>query len=327
LRPHGRASSGRAPRPLADCGPRRHAVGPARATRNPVMAFRTSALLAVTASLLLSSPASARLGEINAKPGGKVKVIHGTPSWRESFEDQMKPGLNWRLGSNAATTLESEGGLVFANGVLFPGEYNLALSCNQPGAYELVVHQDGTYWKGEAALARIAMNAERVDEKKGSKALAIEFEKDKGAPKGGYLVAVLFGPHRLTAPFIGAKAKSASSKAGKQTFKTTWLERTDLEELQKKVEGTEEQIARLEPKAGKPYKVFLRGGPKVQLRLEPEDGSAVGETLEGQSQPAAKPAPALTLAFQTKAENSVLTVSLGENTYVFDLAPELFAKL
>lgn len=217
----------------------------------PIVARSAVALAALTFS-------AAALGnaEITAKPGGKIKVSHGAPMWRDDFEAELKKQLNWRLGANAATTLDTEAGMIFEDCVIFPGSYNLALTGDGSGAFELVLHHDGTFYKGERNDGEARLAATTVDGKEITKALEIELPK--GSDKKGYSFQITFGKHRIANDFTTAKAKTIKAKAGKAALGITYLERTDLEALATKLDSTEVPIARIATKDGDPINAPAR---------------------------------------------------------------------
>lgn len=263
--------------------------------------------------------------ELVAKPGGKIKVIHGTPVWNEAFTDQMKPGLNWRLGSNAATTLDTEAGIIFDDGIVFPGKYNLGLLCENAGSYVLVVHNDGQNFQNKSFEAKADFKLTALDKKHFAKALAIDFGRDP--EKKGYQFNIDFGPHRVTQSFVTAKAKTAKGKTGAIGFTATYLERTDLADFKKAVEGGEVCVAKFESKSKQPMKAVLsvRGEPTLRFVLEGEASSHASVT--GTSEQPKTVGTVLGLAFADQEGKAKATFSAGDVNYVFTIDEKPFESV
>lgn len=274
---------------------------------------RLAAVLATT--LIVSTTASGNV-EISAKPGGKVKVTHGAPMWRDDFEAELKKELNWRLGSNAATTLETEAGILFDDCVIFPGTYNLALTGSGSGDFQLVFHHDGTYYKGEKHEGKAALTASTVEGKQVTKALEIELPK--GSDKKGYSFQITFGKHRIAHDFSTAKAKTIKAKAGKAALSVTYLERTDIDALTKKLDAAEVAIARVATKDGDPVTLFLRGGSAPGARL---DG---GSSLTATKEQAKAKAPGVLMTAAEGDKTAKITVQVGDSNYTFELPESSF---
>jgi hypothetical protein len=274
---------------------------------------------------LLPLVAGAGNAEIKTKPGGKVTATFGSPSWRDEIESQMKPGTVWRLGSNAATTLKTEGALVFDDCAIFPGEYNLGLRCKNDEQWSLIFHHDGPFYGNERNSGETTFTKTRLDEKQASKLLTMDLEPDR-ENKGAYLFRITFGPHRVEKPFTTARTKDVKAKAGKHKFTTTWLLLDDMEALAAQLEKNDVWVARLEsPSLVKgPLKAQLRGGSEVQLILTDERENAVPRRITGQSGGAEKESKALELSIAGGDDKAVLTFVAGATSYVFELPADVF---
>ena len=68
-----------------------------------------------------------------ALDGGKVSVEYGRPTLRgRNLEALIQPGDEWRMGSNAATTLTTDTPLKFGDKVLDAGKYILKAKLIEP---------------------------------------------------------------------------------------------------------------------------------------------------------------------------------------------------
>lgn len=266
-------------------------------------------------TLLVSTVASGNV-EISAKPGGKIKVTHGAPMWRDDFEAELKKDLNWRLGSNAATTLETEAGILFDDCVIFPGTYNLGLTGSGSGDFQLVFHHDGTDYLGKKSEGKAKLIASMVEGKQIAKSLEIELPK--GSDKKGYSFQITFGKHRIAHDFGTAKAKTIKAKAGKAALSVTYLERTDLDALTKKLDSAEVAIAKVATKDGDPVTLYLRGGSAPAARL---DG---GVSANATKEQAKAKAPSVLMTAAEGDKTAKLTVQIGDSNYTFELPESSF---
>lgn len=277
-------------------------------------------------SLALAVPALVFAGgEVSAKPGGKVKVIHGAPVWNDTFAAELKPGLNWRLGSNAATTLSTEGGMIFSDCVVFPGDYNLALVCDAADDYRLVFHHDGTYFKGTGSVEKAKLVMGTLDKKEFAKALLIDLGRD--AAKKGYELTIDFGPNRLSQTFTSVKAKTVKGKAGTLGFSATYLERADLAELKKSLAESEVCVVKFESKSAKPMKGMLSVRGEPSLRFIPEGQAGSTSSLTGKEEQPKTKTPALALAFADAAGKAKTTFTVGDVSYVFEIEEKNFESV
>jgi hypothetical protein len=91
--------------------------------------------------------------------GGMVAVEYGRPALKgRDLEKLISPGQEWRMGSNAATTLTTEVDLRFGDKVIPKGRYVLkAKAVDEQNWYLLVDTEDQT------RLAEIPLHLQRVD--------------------------------------------------------------------------------------------------------------------------------------------------------------------
>ena len=90
-------------------------------------------------------------GKAEASFDGKmVSVDYGRPSLNgRDMLAQVTPGMVWRLGSEAATTITSEGSLMFGQEMLSPGSYTIFARKTEDG-WNLLVNSE----TGQSGLAR-----------------------------------------------------------------------------------------------------------------------------------------------------------------------------
>lgn len=260
--------------------------------------------------------------EINASPGGKMKIVYGSPTWRDEFASQWQSQRNWRLGSGGATTLDTAGGLIFEDAVLFPGQCNVGLTSGGGDGYQLVFHHDGINYAGRAADAKVALKHYELDAKKQAKSLEIGFPKNKDAD--GYLFTIRFGPNELIAPFTTAKAKTIKGKFKDTATEFTFLERADLEALAKTAAAQQIQVAKADAKKGKIVRdVMLNGGDEPKLTFLKAGETTSLAFVKGQSRDAAKPGKTMTAAFESSKDGSFLVIGIGAKEYVFPTTEDL----
>ena len=84
--------------------------------------------------------------------GGKVTVEYGRPALAgRDVKSMLQPGMEWRMGSNAATTLDTNIDLKFGNKTVTKGKYVLKAKFVEEGKWLLLVAED------EKTLAEIPM--------------------------------------------------------------------------------------------------------------------------------------------------------------------------
>jgi hypothetical protein len=286
------------------------------------------ALVLAAAAATVCVCASAELANsIDAKPGGKVKVSYGKPRWREAFAAEIKPGLIWRMGSNLATTLETEGGLLFDDAVIFPGSYNLSMQLVSDTEWNLAFHQYGPFWPGTDADAMARCEHSTVDAKKVADCVELGFAKTKAG--AGHMFQVAFGPHVAQARFSGVKARTIKGKIKTTSCELTYLERDDLEALAKKLESAGVPVARATAKKGELIQELeLKTGatPTLTFTNRVSGKKRTRYPIGGQTRDAKVPGKALTAAFEAASDGSVLVFGVGTKEYVFPLNEDAMAR-
>jgi Protein of unknown function (DUF2911) len=107
--------------------------------------------------------------------GGVVSVEYGRPALKErDLEKLIEPGREWRMGSNAPTTLDADIDLKFGDKTIPKGVYILkAKPADQQNWFLLIQTQDNS------TIAEIPLSLERVD--RSAELMTIELaEKNKG---------------------------------------------------------------------------------------------------------------------------------------------------
>ena len=84
--------------------------------------------------------------------GGKVSVEYGRPALAgRDVKSMLQPGMEWRMGSNAATTLETNIDLKFGSKTVAKGKYVLKAKFVEEGKWLLLVIED------EKTIAEVPM--------------------------------------------------------------------------------------------------------------------------------------------------------------------------
>ena len=126
-----------------------------------------------------------------ALEGGKVSVEYGRPTLRgRNIEALIQPGDEWRMGSNAATTLTTDTPLKFGDKVLAAGQYILKAKLVEPKKWHLLIET-----MDHTPVAEVPLELQNVDNS--TEALTINLEKKD---KGGRLV-VAWGNLSLATDF------------------------------------------------------------------------------------------------------------------------------
>ena len=72
--------------------------------------------------------------------GGKVSVEYGRPALAgRDLKAMIQPGMEWRMGSNAATTLTTDVDLKFGSKVVSKGKYVLKAKLMEEGKWQLLI--------------------------------------------------------------------------------------------------------------------------------------------------------------------------------------------
>lgn len=284
-----------------------------------MLLFRTTVLLSVA----LAPLAQADQTRLKAKPGGQITIRYGAPSWREEWEDQIVDGMIWRLGSNPPTTLETKAGLIFDDTVIFPGNYNLGIICRNSEEWDIVAHSDGLEYKAGPHHGMTSFELDQLPAEKASQRLEIELTQ--GSPQ--HSMRITLGRRNLVKAFRTAVGKTTKGKVGKHAFTSTWLERTDLEELEKAVVEDEVCVCRIDSKdLTYPVRAYLRGGESAELMIRKAEDWRAPLVLEGRVRSAQNEARSLTHTIRSGKESALLGFAVGDQVYEFDLPARLFEK-
>ncbi len=105
--------------------------------------------------------------------GGTVSVEYGRPALKgRDLEKLIEPGQEWRMGSNAATTLTTDLSLKFGDKVLPAGKYVLQAKPVDNQRWLLLVKKED-----DSAVAEIPLTFEKVD--RSAEALTIDLSKKR----------------------------------------------------------------------------------------------------------------------------------------------------
>ena len=89
--------------------------------------------------------------------GGKVSIEYGRPALAgRDVKSMLQPGMEWRMGSNAATTLDTNVDLKFGNKTVAKGKYVLKAKFVEEGKWLLLVTED------EKTLVEVPMTLARM---------------------------------------------------------------------------------------------------------------------------------------------------------------------
>ncbi|MCI0418338.1 MAG: DUF2911 domain-containing protein [Acidobacteria bacterium] len=122
--------------------------------------------------------------------GGKVSVEYGRPALAgRDVKAMLQPGMEWRMGSNAATTLTTDVDLKFGSTTIGKGKYILKAKFVEEGKWLLLVGQD------DKTVAEVPMtpgsNASPVEQ------VTIKLEKQGNGAK----LTVAWGSLNVSASF------------------------------------------------------------------------------------------------------------------------------
>ncbi len=128
---------------------------------------------------------------------GKVTIRYGTPKLgARNIDDMIKPGLAWRMGMNAATTLETTVDLDFGGKKLASGKYSLFARSDESRNWTLLV-SSGTASVLDPATVVLEAPLHFMKDAESQDLLKITLEK----AAGGASLSVAWGTHRLHASF------------------------------------------------------------------------------------------------------------------------------
>ena len=99
--------------------------------------------LGLVAAEILAQTAAGRGEAVLDLDGGKVSVEYGRPSLGgRDVKAMIEPGMEWRMGADAATTLTTDVDLKFGNKVVPKGKYVLRAKFVEEGKWRLLIVQD-----------------------------------------------------------------------------------------------------------------------------------------------------------------------------------------
>lgn len=264
--------------------------------------------------------------KLSAKPGGKVTLSYGSPTWRDDFATQIKVNSPWRLGNNDATTMETEAGLVFADAVVFPGTYNVGAMPTSSDAWQLLFHHAGQFPDQKTQEAAPAMKEKEVPKKEFAKKLLIEIVPDKA---GGYVFRATFGPRRFEGTFKTAKGKAVKGKAGSVALTSTYLEREDVDQLAESIEKELTPLARLEPKGmDHALRLYVKGGqtPTLVAVAPGETPSSPSFQVDGAATESAAPKKVVAHSIENGDAGAKLVFEVGKKVYTFTIEASKLSK-
>lgn len=86
--------------------------------------------------------------------GGTVYVEYGRPALKErDLEKMIRPGQEWRMGANEATTLSTEIDLKFGDSLVPKGKYALKARAEAEQKWYLLIQKEGGSTVAEVPLA------------------------------------------------------------------------------------------------------------------------------------------------------------------------------
>jgi hypothetical protein len=115
-------------------------------------------------------------GEASLKIGaGKVSVEYGRPALKgRDINSLISPGEEWRMGSNAATTLSSDVDLKFGSTVVQKGKYVLKAKLVEKGKWHLKIY------KGDTVVAETPLTSQKASSSEEMVTIKLEKQGDGG---------------------------------------------------------------------------------------------------------------------------------------------------
>lgn len=138
-----------------------------------------------------------------AVAAGEVEIEFGRPMFREEHLAAVEPGLVWRMGADAPTTLTTSVKLKNGDSVIPPGEYALLARFEGDDKWSLIFNSGdirGSRREEDKDVAVVPMQLAEVDLP--AEHLAIELETWGES----IAVHVVWGATRLTAEFTAEPA-------------------------------------------------------------------------------------------------------------------------
>ncbi|NWG14414.1 MAG: DUF2911 domain-containing protein [Acidobacteria bacterium] len=131
---------------------------------------------------------------------GEVTIRYGAPKLGDrNIDDMIKPGLAWRMGMNAATTLATTVDLDFGGRKLAAGKYTLFARCDENRNWTLLV-SSGTSYVLDPATVVLEAPLHFIKSAESQDLLKITLEEDA---RGASLM-VAWGTYRLHGSFKAA---------------------------------------------------------------------------------------------------------------------------
>jgi hypothetical protein len=281
-------------------------------------------MIVVSVSPLLSQ------AKVQISGAGEVQVRYGMPIYREALIEQARPGLDWRMGANGPTVMETTAALVLEKGVIFPGAYTLTASCRDESAWDLkfvegVVQGRGGEQKAGPKLPTLELNRTKIEkEADQTKKLEIELQRssDKDFAKiGGANFQLRFGPHQLAHDFLCVGTTKKSLKFGKVAYELEGLKlplRPNYEEVLLGKGNDSLTVGRMTlTKDEVVTELEVLATEEVTLRLP-----GWNKTLKGTRATGLSKANTMEVAVKSKT----LTIKLGTTALEFDLDDAVFSK-
>lgn len=134
--------------------------------------------------------------------GKTISIDYGRPELRgRDMLAQAEEGMVWRLGMNEATTLTTDGALVFGETVLAPGTYTLFAKHVRAGQWTLVLNSETGLWGAfnhdpSKDVAEIPLQLKTLDQTVEKLTITLE---GSGTHQGR--LAVRWGTHELATEF------------------------------------------------------------------------------------------------------------------------------
>lgn len=132
-----------------------------------------SIIIAITVCAVLALAQSDRGSSTLDLSGGKATVEYGRPAIRGRSIDALPVGTEWRMGSNAATTLTTDVNLKFGDKVVKKGSYVLKAKRTDEKNWLLIIQTEDQSSTIEAPLtfakAETAVELLTIDLKKDGK--------------------------------------------------------------------------------------------------------------------------------------------------------------
>ncbi len=137
-------------------------------------------ILVMMLLLLAILPVSAQMqgdrGEATLKVGaGEVSVDYGRPALKgRDINSMISPGEEWRMGSNAPTTLTTDVDLKFGDKSVQKGKYVLKAKLVEKGKWQLMIY------KGDTAVAEVPLSSQKASNLEEMVSIKLEKQGDGG---------------------------------------------------------------------------------------------------------------------------------------------------